>query len=73
MATNKGEAHAVRTGGNTYSVTYERGVAADRDVSGEYLNGLVRSGYTVHCDNGGYDAPEVGRLVAGEVKWTPKS
>jgi hypothetical protein len=76
MAT-KGKAYATRTSGNVYCVTYERSKAMDRDVSGEYLGRLVRAGYEVVCDNGGYGDPrsrhEVGRLVNGEVTWAPQS
>lgn len=69
------EAIAVRTSGNVYDVTYPRTRHLDRDVSGAYLARLVRAGYTVHCDNGGHgdqrSRREVGRLVGGEVVWTP--
>lgn len=67
-------AYARRTGGNTYDVTYERSVAMDSSVGGEYLNRPVERGFTVECDNGGYDSQrlQIGRLVSGEVKWSAK-
>jgi hypothetical protein len=69
--TSKGKAYATRTSGNVYGVTYERSRADDRDVSGEYLNELVRSGYEVIVTQPGYGGPERGALVGGEVKWIP--
>jgi hypothetical protein len=66
-------AKARRTAGDVYDVAYPWTSAYDRGVSGKYLDGLVRGGYEVHCDNNGHDVPRyvVGKLVDGEIVWRP--
>lgn len=52
-------AHAVRTAGDCYDVTYPHHKDTDSNVPGRYLLALVRDGYQVRIDNAGFDHPRL--------------